>query len=93
MPLTVERVKLRLKLDDDLPDDDIQEMLEQAEQVVKDHILDKYDPEHKSHQLAILMMCGYLDENRADKGDIHWEGGLPEPVLKILERWYVPLCL
>lgn len=95
MALTVNDVVRHLRYDsDELIDLDLQDILDSAEQAVKDHILTKFDPENKIHQRAILMMCGYFDENRGvNKGTPSNDGFLPQPVKDLLSAYYVPLCI
>lgn len=95
MPLTVDKVAFHLRYDlDEIIQQDLQDLLDSAEQVVKDHIKNKYDAENKIHQRAILMMCGYFDENRGvDKNTVSNDGFLPQPVKDLLNPYYVPLCI
>lgn len=95
MALTVEKVAFHLRYDlDNIVTQDLQDVLDSAEQAVKDHIKDKYDPENKIHQRAILMMCGYFDENRGvGKETVSNDGFLPQPVKNLLTSYYVPLCI
>lgn len=95
MPLTVENVAYHLRYDlDNVIRDDLQMLLDSAEQAVKDHVLAKYDAENKIQQRAILMMCGYFDENRGvDKNTPANDGFLPQSVKDLLTPYYVPLCI
>lgn len=95
MPLTANDVARHLRYDEDgVVNEDLQEILDSAEQAVRDHILDKFDAENKIHQRAILMMCGYFDENRAvGKDTVSNDGFLPQPVKDLLSRYYVPLVV
>ena len=95
MPLTTIDVARHLRYDeDDIVTQDLQSILDSAEQAVRDHILSKFDAENKIHQRAILMMCGYFDENRAvGKDTVSNDGFLPQPVKDLLSRYYVPLVV
>lgn len=95
MPLTTIDVARHLRYDeDDIVTQDLQSILDSAEQAVRDHILNKFDAENKIHQRAILMMCGYFDENRAvGKDTVSNDGFLPQPVKDLLSRYYVPLVI
>lgn len=95
MALTVNDVARHLRYDDDdIVDQDLQYILDSAEQAVKDHVLTKYDAENKIQQRAVLMMCGYFDENRGVSKDTPSNDGfLPQPVKDLLSRYYVPLVV
>jgi len=95
MALTVNDVARHLRYDDaDIVDQDLQSILDSAEQAVKDHILNKFDAENKIQQRAVLMMCGYFDENRGvNKDTPSNDGFLPQPVKDLLSRYYVPLVI
>ena len=100
MPLTVNDVIRHLRYGegvddvDDVVIQDLQEILDSAEQAVRDHILDKFDSENKIHRRAILMMCGYFDDNRGvGKDTVSNDGFLPQPVKDLLSRYYVPLVV
>lgn len=95
MPLTVNDVARHLRYEeDDIISQDLQFLLDSAEQAVKDHVCDKYDAENKIQQRAILMMCGYFDENRGvNKDTVSNDGFLPQPVKDMLSSYYVPLVL
>lgn len=95
MALTVNDVARHLRYDDgDIVDQDLQSILDSAEQAVKDHVLTKYDAENKIQQRAVLMMCGYFDENRGVSKDTPSNDGfLPQPVKDLLSRYYVPLVV
>ncbi len=95
MGLTVNDVAHHLRYDaDSVVTEDLQHLLDSAEQAVKDHILTKYDAENKIQQRAILMLCGYFDENRGvDKNTPSNDGFLPQPVKDLLNPYYVPLCI
>ncbi len=95
MALTANDVARHLRYDsDDMINLDLQSILDSAEQAVKDHVLTKFDPENKIQQRAILMMCGYFDENRGVSKDTPSNDGfLPQPVKDLLSTYYVPLCI
>lgn len=95
MALTVNDVARHLSYDDDdIVYQDLQSILDSAEQAVKDHVLTKYDAENKIQQRAVLMMCGYFDENRGVSKDTPSNDGfLPQPVKDLLSRYYVPLVI
>ncbi|AXY57274.1 phage gp6-like head-tail connector protein [Acinetobacter chinensis] len=95
MALTASDVARHLRYDDeDIVDQDLQSILDSAEQAVKDHVLTKYDAENKIQQRAILMMCGYFDEHRGVSKDTPSNDGfLPQPVKDILMRYYTPLVM
>jgi len=95
MALTVNDVARHLRYDDgDIVDQDLQSILDSAEQAVKDHVLTKYDAENKIQQRAVLMMCGYFDENRGVSKDTPSNDGfLPQPVKDLLSQYYVPLVV
>lgn len=95
MALTTADVARHLRYDeDDIVAQDLQSILDSAEQAVRDHILNKFDAENKIHQRAILMMCGYFDDNRGvGKDTVSNDGFLPQPVKDLLSRYYVPLVM
>jgi len=95
MPITVNDVARHLRYeDDDIVNLDLQFLLDSAEQAVKDHVKGKYDAENKIQQRAILMMCGYFDENRGvSKDTVSNDGFIPQPVKDMLSPYYVPLCI
>lgn len=95
MALTANDVARHLRYDsDDMINLDLQSILDSAEQAVKDHVLTKFDPENKIQQRAILMMCGYFDENRGVSKDTPSNDGfLPQPVKDLLSVYYLPLCI
>ena len=95
MALTVNDVARHLRYDDDdIVDQDLQSILDSAEQAVKDHVLTKYDAENKIQQRAVLMMCGYFDEQRGVSKDTPSNDGfLPQPVKDLLSKYYVPLVM
>lgn len=75
MPLTVNDVIRHLKYDEGSADlDDLQSLLDVAEQAVKDHVLTKYDAENKAQQRAILLLCGYYDKYRNLEGEMPTNG-------------------
>lgn len=79
---------------DDVVIQDLQEILDSAEQAVRDHILDKFDSENKIQQRAVLMMCGYFDEHRGVSKDTPSNDGfLPQPVKDLLSKYYLPLVV
>lgn len=95
MPLTVNDVIRHLKYDEGSADrDDLQSLLDVAEQAVKDHVLSKYDAENKAQQRAILLLCGYYDKYRNLEGEMPTNGSfLPQPVLVLLNPYYKPLVI
>lgn len=95
MVLTVNDVARHLRYDDDdIINADLQHVLDSAEQAVKDHVSTKFDAENKIQQRAILMMCGYFDENRGvNKDTVSNDGFLPQPVKDLLSPYYLPLVV
>lgn len=95
MALTVNDVARHLRYDDDdIVEQDLQSIMDSAEQAVKDHVLSKYDDENKIQQRAILMMCGYFDEHRGvGKDTPSNDGFLPQPVKDLLSPYYLPLVV
>lgn len=95
MALTANDVAYHLRYDDDdIVAQDLQFLLDSAEQAVKDHVLDKFNAENKIQQRAILMMCGYFDENRSVSKDTPSNDGfLPQPVKDLLSPYYLPLVM
>lgn len=95
MALTVNDVARHLRYDDDdIIAQDLQGVLDSAEQAVKDHVQTKFDAENKIQQRAILMMCGFFDEHRSVNKDTPANDGfLPQPVKDLLSKYYKPLVL
>ena len=94
MALTVTDVARNLKFDDGYDVDDLQMLLDSAEQAVKDHVKTKFDAENKVQQRAILLLCGYYDNYRNIEKEMPSNGYfLPEPVLTLLNPYYTPLAL
>lgn len=95
MALTVNDVARHLRYDEDeIVAQDLQQLLDSAEQAVKDHVLSKFDAENKIQQRAVLMMCGYFDENRGvNKDTVANDGFLPQPVKDLLSPYYMPLVV
>ncbi|MDV7379938.1 head-tail connector protein [Acinetobacter baumannii] len=94
MPLTLHDVIRHLKYDEDSADlDDLQSLLDVAEQAVRDHVLTKFDAENKAQQRAILLLCGYYDKYRNSEAEMPNNGSfLPQPVLALLNPYYKPLA-
>lgn len=95
MALTVEDVIRRLQLDsDDVVIEDMQYFLDVATQAVRNHIKTKFDAENVVHQHAIIMLCGYYSSQRELGKDMVANGSfLPDPVLALLNPYYVPLVI
>lgn len=95
MPLTVNDLVRHLKFDADSADlEDLQDLLNAAEQAVKDHVLSKFDAENYSQRRAILLLCGYYDKYRNLEGEMPTNGSfLPQPVLALLSPYYTPLAM
>lgn len=94
MALTVNDVARNLKYDEGFDVDDLQMLLDTAEQAVKDHVLTKFDTENKVQQRAILLLCGYYDNFRNIEKEMSSNGNfLPEPILAILNPYYTPLVV
>lgn len=84
-----------LKYDEGSADlEDLQDLLDSAEQAVKDHVLTKFDAENKIQQRAILLLCGYYDKYRNLEGEMPSNGSfLPPQILAILNPYYTPLAM
>lgn len=84
-----------LKYDEGSADlEDLQDLLDAAEQAVKDHVLSKFNAENKAQRRAILLLCGYYDKYRNLEGDMPTNGSfLPQPVLALLSPYYTPLAM
>ena len=94
MALTVNDVARNLKYDEGFDVDDLQMLLDTAEQAVKDHVLTKFDAENKVQQRAILLLCGYYDNFRNIEKEMPSNGYfLPEQILAILNPYYTPLVV
>lgn len=95
MALTVNEVIERLQRDiDDVSITDMRYFLAVSTQAVKDHVRDKFDPDNMVHQHAIVMLCGYYSSNRDLSKNMTTNGSfLPEPVIAVLNSYYVPLVV
>lgn len=95
MALTVADVARNLRYDEGGYDEnDMQMLLDSAEQAVKDHVGSKFDAENKIQQRAILLLCGYYDSFRNTEKEMPSNGSfLPEPILAILSPYYIPLAI
>lgn len=94
MVLTLNDVARNLRYDEGFDEDDLQELLDTAEQAVKDHVKTNFDAENKVQQRAILLLCGYYDNYRNIEKEMPSNGYfLPEPVLALLNPYYTPLAL
>lgn len=94
MALTVTDVANHLRYDDGTYDDaQIEFDLAVGTEAVKNHIKDKFDAENVVHQKAILLLCGYYDSYRNAEKDMPTNNSfLPDPVLALLNPYYVPLA-
>lgn len=94
MVLTLNDVARNLRYDEGFDENDLQELLDTAEQAVKDHVKTNFDAENKVQQRAILLLCGYYDNYRNIEKEMPSNGYfLPEPVLALLNPYYTPLAL
>lgn len=94
MALTLNDVARNLRYDEGFDENDLQELLDTAEQAVKDHVKTNFDAENKVQQRAILLLCGYYDNYRNIEKEMPSNGSfLPEPVLALLNPYYTPLAL
>lgn len=94
MVLTLNDVARNLRYDEGFDENDLQMLLDTAEQAVKDHVKTNFDAENKVQQRAILLLCGYYDNYRNIEKEMPSNGYfLPEPVLALLNPYYTPLAL
>lgn len=94
MVLTLNDVARNLRYDEGFDENDLQELLDTAEQAVKDHVKTNFDAENKVQQRAILLLCGYYDNYRNIEKEMPSNGSfLPEPVLALLNPYYTPLAM
>ncbi|WP_394651159.1 head-tail connector protein [uncultured Acinetobacter sp.] len=94
MALTLNDVARNLRYDEGFDENDLQELLDTAEQAVKDHVKTNFDAENKVQQRAILLLCGYYDNYRNIEKEMPSNGSfLPEPVLALLNPYYTPLAM
>lgn len=95
MPLTIEDVVRHLRYDDDDFDvNHVNRLLITSTEAVKNHIKTKFDTENMVQQHAILLLCGYYDNYRNVEKNMEINGRfLPDPVLALLNPYYVPLVM
>lgn len=88
---TLDEVKHHLRYDDDDSDEILQIYLQSAQTAVKNYITDDITDEMlPSLKVAMLLLVGYLDENRNSENGAEFGNYLPAPVRQMLAPYRTP---
>lgn len=90
---TLQEVKAHLRYDSDDSDLELEIYRQSAEQMVLDYVTDDFtDGQYpKQFKTAVLLMCGYFDQNRNLESDMQSDGNyLPAPIRQMLYKYRTP---
>lgn len=90
---TLQEVKAHLRYDSDDSDLELDAYREASEQAVLDYVTDTFDDGQypKPLKVAVLLLCGYFDQNRNLESDMQSDGNyLPAPIRSLLYKYRTP---